>query len=117
MNFILNFIGTILNKLFTRDGRNVENSNENINVSRTENTNAIADATAALIWICAGALAIFWILQYSLAGYFLVKDSLAQGHLVAFQVDTKKLFDMIASLLGIGVVKIAHKIARKFLTK
>lgn len=117
MNFILNFIGTILSKLFNGNESKTENSEENINVSRTENTNAIADVTAAILWICTIALAIFWILQYSLAGYFFVKDSLAQGHLASFQVDTKKLFDMIYSLLGLGAVGIVHKIARKFLTK
>jgi hypothetical protein len=117
MNFILNFIGTILGKLFNGNGSKTENSEENINVSRTENTNIIADATAVIICVCAIALAIFWILQYGLAGYFLVKDSLSQGHVVSFQVDTKKLFDMIYSLLGLGAVGIVHRIARKLLTK
>jgi hypothetical protein len=117
MNFILSFITTILGKLFNMDVRKTENSERNININRTENTNSIADVTAALLWVCVGALAIFWILQYSLAGYFFVKDSLAQGHVVKFQVDTEKLFTMIYSLIGVGTVAVGHKILRKLFTK
>lgn len=117
MNFIFTLIGTILGKLFNRFERKTEISEDNTSISETTNTTAMADGIAAIIWVCAIVLGIYWILQYGMASYFFVKDSLRAGHVVAFQINTQKLFDMIYSFLGIGAAGFAHKIAMRLLKR
>jgi hypothetical protein len=117
MNFILNILGTILSRIFNGSRQKTDNNNknnENIDIS-TQNNTAIADATAAIIWICAICLGVFWIVQYIFADYMWIKDCLAHNKMMPFPLDTQKLFEMIYSFLGVGVANAAHKIIRKFI--
>lgn len=111
MNFILNLLskiaGVVLNTGSTK------NSQENTTVTRTENTNVVAEATAAILWICAVVLAIYWIPQYLIATYFFIRDSLISGHLVEFQLGVQSLFDMIYSLLGLTGAGVLHQIVKR----
>lgn len=116
MDFILNLIGKFLSSLFSKTKSKTETL-DNVNISETTNTTAISDGIAAIIWVCAIVLGIYWILQYSIASYFFVKDSLRAGHVVAFQIDTKKLFSMIYSFVGVGAAGITHKIVRRLFNK
>lgn len=113
MNFLINILSTIFNKFISRSNKQINNLDTNVNVTRQENTNAVAEATAAIIWICAVTLAIFWIPQYITADVFWIKNCIAQGHIVKFPLDIDKLFEMICSLLGLSGLGIIHKLVKR----
>lgn len=69
----------------------------------------VAGARAALIWICAISLALYWLPQYSLGAYFWIKICLIKQAMLPFPLDATKLFELIGSLLGLGVI---HKITK-----
>jgi len=136
MGFILNILGVVFSKLFgnsvSEPVKNIQGLVESMVLTRAEqdkyqNTldkinaetckieathpnNLIAGARAAIIWICAIALAIYWIPQYGLATFFWVKGSIMHGALLAYPLDATKLFEMIASLLGLGSLGLLHKL-------
>jgi len=64
----------------------------------------VAGARAALIWICVICLAFCWIPQYGAAGYFWIKGCMLHHALIPFPLNIDKLFEMITSLLGLGMI-------------
>lgn len=69
----------------------------------------VSGARAALIWICAISLALYWLPQYSFGAYFWVKMCIIKQTMLPFPLDATKLFELIGSLLGLGVI---HKITK-----
>jgi hypothetical protein len=138
MNFIFTLIGTILGKLFgnsvaepvknikglvnslvltAAERAKYQNTLDKINaetckIEAAHPNNLIAGARAAIIWICAIVLAIYWVPQYGLATFFWVKGSIAHGALLNYPLDATKLFEMIASLLGLGGLGLLHKLIK-----
>lgn len=49
MNFLINILSTIFNKFISRSNKQINNLDTNVNVTRQENTNAVAEATAPTI--------------------------------------------------------------------
>ena len=115
MNFILNALGTIFNKLFGNRSEKTENSQQNTNVTRIENTNALAYAHAAAIWLCVICLAIPWIVQYLFADYMWIMDCLAHHAIVKFPLDDQKLLNLLYSVLGLSAIGVgAHTVHKLF---
>ena len=69
----------------------------------------VSGARAALIWICAICLAFYWIPQYGIGSFFWVKGCILHHALISFPLNVDKLFEMITSLLGLGVI---HKFTK-----
>lgn len=116
MNFLMKALTKVIG-LFIDTSSNQINSNVNTNVNRTENTNAIAIATAFLLWSCGAILTIFWAFQYGFATYFWIKTCLHQNMLVDFPLSSQKLLDLIYSLIGVSVAGGIHKVTNRFLRK
>ena len=115
MGFILNALGTIFGRLF---GRQTSETHDNVNVNRTENTNALAYAHAAAIWLCVICLAIPWIVQYLFADYMWIMDCLAHHAIVKFPLDDQKLLNLLYAVLGLSAIGAgAHVIHRLFKRK
>lgn len=113
MSFLINFLGIVLNKVFGGKSKNTESDSDNRNTYEFKNTNnAMADARASVIWICVIVVAIYWVPQYVFADFMWIKACLAHNALVPFPVDDKKLFDLLYSILGLGVVGAIHKLIK-----
>ena len=69
----------------------------------------VAGARAALIWVCVICLALYWIPQYGVGGYFWIKGFFFHHAYIPFPLNADKLFEMITSLLGLGVI---HKLTK-----
>lgn len=113
MNFILNILNVLLSKIFGKQGEKTETSKSNVTVTRTENTNALTDARAAVVWVCAICLAVFWIVQYLFADYMWIKACLHHNAIVPFPLDDQKLLDLLYSVLGLGVISAGTHIIQK----
>lgn len=111
MSFLINFLGIILNKLFGGKSSNTESNNSNTYEFKNTN-NAMADARASVIYICVGVVAVYWIPQYLFADYMWIKMCLAHNTMVPFPLDDKKLFDLLYSVLGLGVAGAIHKLIK-----
>lgn len=109
MNFLINILSTFFSKFISKSNNQINNLDTNINVNRQENTNAVAEATAAILWVCAFFLAI----QYGVATYFWIKSCIAHNAIVDFPFSSKKIFEMIYSLLGLGAIGAVHKLIKR----
>jgi hypothetical protein len=133
---ILGIFGTIFTKLFgnsvAEPAKNIKSLVNNIVLTQAEKAryqhildkinaetckieashpnNLISGARAAIIWICAIVLAIYWVPQYGVATYFWIKGCIIHGGLINYPLSAEKLFEMIASLLGLGTLGFLHKI-------
>jgi len=114
MNFILNILNMLSNTLFGKFGNTKTNSNNNTYKIETSNkNNAMNDARASVIWVCVVVVAIYWIPQYLFADFMWIKACLAHNAIVPFPLNDKKLFDLLYSILGLGVVGAIHKFISK----
>lgn len=108
MKFILNILSTVLSRIFFKSNKNSSDDNKNIEISTQDNT-ALSEARASVIWVCVVCVAIYWVVQYVVADIFWIKACIAHNSIVKFPLDDKKLFDLLYSVLGIGVAGAIHK--------
>ncbi len=113
MNFILNILNMLLNKIFGKFGNTKTNSNNTYKIETSNKNNAMNDARASVIWICVVVVAIYWIPQYLFADFMWIKMCLHHNAIVPFPLKDKKLFDLLYSMLGLGVVGAFHKFLNK----
>jgi hypothetical protein len=111
MNFLIGLIGTILGKLFGRRASS-SGSEKTHKVENLTPNEALMDARAAIIWVCAIVLGMYWISLYGIAIFFFIKTSIAEGKMVQFPLDTGDLFKMIGSLLGLGTLESLRKLIK-----
>jgi len=69
----------------------------------------VAGARPCILWVCAISLGLYFIPQYAIASYLWLTMSLNAGHIVAYPVDPKGLFELVLALLGLGTLRTIEK--------
>jgi hypothetical protein len=94
MGFLIKVLINFLIKILAKFSFKKDRTNTNISINRLEKTNSIAEATAAILWVCA----FFLVIQYGVETYFWIKGCILHNSVVKFSFSSQKLFEMIYSL-------------------